>query len=716
MSLVASNSVGGTVFNKCYVYSLANPTIGANNVVVNNTGGANYIYAASVSYTGVDQVTPIDVSSTATSAATSLSKSVTTTVNNDWLVGYFSGGTLGSTFTAGTSTTLRTSGSAAWNVMTDSNSAQTPAGSFSLAVNASGAEHLGAIVLAIKAVSTTITKNLTESITHSDTFIRSAGRTFSEAITNTDTFLRTIGRVFSEAISHLATLPLTSVFFPMQSVTDDFAGTTINSSKWNQFIQTGTSIAQNNEIELTTSTTTANTAELYGAFYYNLLGSSASMKLIDSGNLAIVSYYAVPLGIQTATSGVYTGFYLHGGTLYTVNNGSFVGTLTFNAATMKWFRIRESAGTIYTDYSADAITWTNTYSTATTNDYTKAYAYTQVYTTVIEATPTTLKVSLYNILGTTYTTALSEAILNSDTFSKLHTFGSSLTESITNTDTLIKKLIRSLVEAISHSDTFSGFRNIAKQLTEAVSHTDQFIRLVTRVLRESFVHADTLVRTVARNFIESITNSDTFTGTKVTLKQLTESITNSDVFAAAKATVKSFTESISNTDVFARLATLYRVYTETITNSDTLSNFQSKLLTLPEAISHLDKILKTSSRTLIEAITNSDTFSTIRNFVRTYTESITNTASLVKTSLKSLVETITNTDAYSRVVTWLLVFTEATSLTAKIHITVNGFEVIWSHISKPIESAYSHSAKSADAAWTHLSESIASVWTHINRS
>ena len=45
-------------------------------------------------------------------------------------------------------------------------------------------------------------------------------------------------------------------------------------------------------------------------------------------------------------------------------SGTNLATITWNYSTMKWWRIRESGGTVYWDYSADGATWTNLTSTA----------------------------------------------------------------------------------------------------------------------------------------------------------------------------------------------------------------------------------------------------------------------------------------------------------------------------------------------------------------
>lgn len=126
-------AVGGT-FNEFRLYYLVAPATGANTITVNNTGGG-LSYAASMSYTGVAQSSPIDVTATNTGSGTSIANSFTTTVDNDWLVEYYgyANGGFSTNSTAGSGTTVRTNSD--WSQIFDSNGAKTPTGTYALNVN-----------------------------------------------------------------------------------------------------------------------------------------------------------------------------------------------------------------------------------------------------------------------------------------------------------------------------------------------------------------------------------------------------------------------------------------------------------------------------------------------------------------------------------------------------------------------------------------------------
>lgn len=108
------NSIGGTQVQTpagqaatwwCSMWRLAGPATGSNAILGTGTN-TKHKGGASVSYTGVDQTSPIDSSNKGNNASAS-TFSVTTTVvgSNCWLVGVFESG---GTFNAGTGTTERT--------------------------------------------------------------------------------------------------------------------------------------------------------------------------------------------------------------------------------------------------------------------------------------------------------------------------------------------------------------------------------------------------------------------------------------------------------------------------------------------------------------------------------------------------------------------------------------------------------------------------------
>lgn len=114
------------------LWYLMTPSTGANNVVVTLSGSSgNGLHGAAVSYTGVKQTGFPDAEGNANAnPVTTNTQSITTTVDNAWLVGFFLSG---ATQSASTNTTIRTQTSVNdLFASMDTNAAQTPAGSHSL--------------------------------------------------------------------------------------------------------------------------------------------------------------------------------------------------------------------------------------------------------------------------------------------------------------------------------------------------------------------------------------------------------------------------------------------------------------------------------------------------------------------------------------------------------------------------------------------------------
>lgn len=127
MNRIATQAPQGNV--QTYMYQLANPASGANNIVISTSASTAVTRGCSASYTGVDQTTPINAFNSQTnSGTTSISDTVTSSVDNCWAVmGVFADGQA-----AGTATTQRVV--AAQEGIYDSNGVISPAGMRTLTI------------------------------------------------------------------------------------------------------------------------------------------------------------------------------------------------------------------------------------------------------------------------------------------------------------------------------------------------------------------------------------------------------------------------------------------------------------------------------------------------------------------------------------------------------------------------------------------------------
>ena len=129
---------------EAYVYYLANPSSGANDISVSLSSSESAFMGMGTSFTGVNQGAP-EATGTGSSTSTGL-VSVTTVTDNDWLVGIFVT-EAGSALTVGANTTQR-KGNTGTAISVDTNAAQTPAGAKTMtATNGSGLIISAAITL-----------------------------------------------------------------------------------------------------------------------------------------------------------------------------------------------------------------------------------------------------------------------------------------------------------------------------------------------------------------------------------------------------------------------------------------------------------------------------------------------------------------------------------------------------------------------------------------
>lgn len=167
LTKINSNHQSG-VFDDVTLWYLVAPATGAHNIVITQAS-SGYIWGQASSYTGVDQTNPISPTGgvTAIDTATSQTVSITTTVDNSWIVGVSTNIDGASNLTAGSNTNIVLD-NGTWSVIFDTNSAQTPAGSKSIVINraASGkyAINIVAIVPIVTVTAPTVTTQAASSV------------------------------------------------------------------------------------------------------------------------------------------------------------------------------------------------------------------------------------------------------------------------------------------------------------------------------------------------------------------------------------------------------------------------------------------------------------------------------------------------------------------------------------------------------------------------
>ena len=173
-----------------------------------------------------------------------------------------------------------------------------------------------------------------------------------------------------------------------ETLVDPMHGSSLNATLWGTVI--GTVSESSSGLLITNPVNYTGYGGMTSVLPYDMTGSSFSVRLVDPGNETINSW-EVQLVAQIDSSN-----YLQ----WLLNKNSFLaqyklagvvtnpGTLTYNPAIHKYFRIREASGTIFWDWSTDGITWTNLTSHANPFAVTALKAVLSVGTYNLETTAT----------------------------------------------------------------------------------------------------------------------------------------------------------------------------------------------------------------------------------------------------------------------------------------------------------------------------------------
>lgn len=160
---------------------------------------------------------------------------------------------------------------------------------------------------------------------------------------------------------------LTYITPSTSALRDDFNDNTQNTNLW-KTLGGGTTSETNTQLSTTVAQSTAgNEAGFASVEMYDMTGSYVYVEVVQVASDTTNVYTQLEVAAAGDNS---LGLGLHGSSnlqaWYNVNGVyAYSGAAAYNSTTMRWWRIRESGGNIYWDYSADGVTWTNYYSHAT---------------------------------------------------------------------------------------------------------------------------------------------------------------------------------------------------------------------------------------------------------------------------------------------------------------------------------------------------------------
>lgn len=185
------------------------------------------------------------------------------------------------------------------------------------------------------------------------------------------------------------------------TLTDNFDDNSLDATKWVSATASSATAAETGaKIVLTpAASTVGSTSSITSLNAFSLVGSQVLVEVpqvADTTNV-YTNFY------MQSDSNNYVGIGIGAGNLEYIQNvaGSFSApyTVAYNSTNHRWWRIRESNGFMYTDYSADGITWTNFYTVANPISVVGVFAVMSVYEHTSTGTPSATQFNNFN-LGT----------------------------------------------------------------------------------------------------------------------------------------------------------------------------------------------------------------------------------------------------------------------------------------------------------------------------
>lgn len=181
------------------------------------------------------------------------------------------------------------------------------------------------------------------------------------------------------------------------TLTDAFTGTTLNTTKWVKF-GTASQTAQNGVLTITPKANATGYHGITSKQYYELKSNAVFVKVQQTTTANVAAETQLIAELDSKNRIVImrgkNGLVLR----RTVNGVNSDTTVTYNATNMLWWRIREAAGTVYLETSANATTWTTRRSFAKPFDLSQVKVSLSAGTSQAIANPGAAKFDNLNIL------------------------------------------------------------------------------------------------------------------------------------------------------------------------------------------------------------------------------------------------------------------------------------------------------------------------------
>jgi len=149
---------------------------------------------------------------------------------------------------------------------------------------------------------------------------------------------------------------------------DDFNETSLSLDKWAADFLTGSIQQTGGRIRLSVNASSSGGyAQIYSAnsgsrTFYDFTGKGCIVEAFpDTVSTTTDSYIELYLDVNNRIWFGYRNNQIYAQTKIGGTNSALLAPTTYNATAMKWWRLRESSGTFFWDYSQDEVNWTNFY-------------------------------------------------------------------------------------------------------------------------------------------------------------------------------------------------------------------------------------------------------------------------------------------------------------------------------------------------------------------
>lgn len=371
-------------------------------------------------------------------------------------------------------------------------------------------------------------------------------------------------------------------------LTDNFNDNSIDTAKWTT-TDAGQISETSQQLQITTKLA-GGYFDLLSVNFYNLTSSYVLAQIVNAGNqslgLEAVIYAKIDDNNKvywTIIGNVISAYKIVSGVKTAVRNDT-----GYNSSVHKFFRIRESSGTTYWDYSTDGVTWTNYTSTANPIDPTAVYVALQAGTYQAEASTSTVIFDDFNIQNVTTSQTITGLARITKTVLQTITGLARITASTTQTITGKARITATTTQTITGkarvektaTQTITGKSRITQTVTQTITGLARITKSVTRTITGVARIEKSTSQTITGKARITVTTLKTITGVARITKTVTQTITG-----LARITA-SATKTITGK---ARI---------TATTSQTVTGKSRITATTTRTISGLASILKSVSRTI----------------------------------------------------------------------------------------------------------------------